>query len=167
MYYGELCIKVSKEDNKSILKFFTRKRKNRVLPEGEEVSVGDCITLEVGDEDTVKTILLDMYAIVSKGVCTRERTGDKSSLWRCKPGVHVSVLSGPVILDIVSKNNFADIGVTLYKEDSMDGTNLGSIRFTDTGDNSLMQKILAALNNIGVAASEAHEYRNMINKEQA
>lgn len=158
MYYGELCIKANVKDEGSTLVFYTRKRKNRVLPENEEVCVGSSTTIEFSDKQTIKDTLLDIYVAATQGTCYKSIENGEV-LWKCKPNKHTTIMTGRVILEIVAFKNRAEFHASLFKDDSMDVEDLGYFNFTDTGKASLVQKTLAALEMVGVTKEEAMLYK--------
>lgn len=164
MYYGELCVKANVKEEGSTLVFYTRKRKNRVLPEGEEVCVGSSITIDFSDKETIKNTLLDVYVAATQGTCYKT-VENGEVLWKCKANKHTSIMTGRVILEIVSFKNRAEFHASLFKDDSMDTEDLGYFNFSDTGKASLVQKTLAALEMVGVTREEAMEYKNSVTED--
>lgn len=159
MYYGELCIKANKKAEGSELVFYTRKRKNRVLPEGEEICVGSNVKIEFSDQQVIKDTLLDIYVAAVQGTCYKTTDENGDVLWKCKPNKHTTVMTGRVILEFVAFKNRTELHASLFQEDSMDTEDLGFINFSDTGKASLVQKTLAALEMVGVTKDEALAYR--------
>lgn len=164
MYYGELCIKVKKCGDAGSITFYTRKRKNKVLPETEKVHVGESIQISLEEVETLKTILLDLYAIVTKGTCKKYRSHEGVITWTLNPGIQFEVLTGPVIITFNPKKDHFEMGIECFKENSMETTDLGCIRFTETGDTSLVQKLIAALNILDVTPQDAKAYKYTISE---
>ena len=162
MYFGELCVKVKKCGDAGSITFYTRKRKGKQFAEGEEIIVGESISVALENVDILKTILLDLYAIVSKGTCKRYRSNDGVTTWSLNPGIQFEVLTGPLIITFNPKKGYFEMGVECFKEDSMDTENRGHIRFSETGDVSFVQKLVAALNILDVTPQEAKAYKYTI-----
>lgn len=166
MYYGELGIKAEQEKGKDPkLVFYTRKRKNRKLPEGEKFHVGESITMEFSEIDVMKQILLDIFTIVTKGACSKDWDElNEEHVWSVKSRTVFHIMTGPLIIDLVGYDGYAELSVITYTED-MSTEEVGSIRFSDTGRASLVQKLLAALDLIGVNRDEAYVYKKAAKEE--
>ena len=105
MYYGELCIKVDQKNGMHSLTFYTRKRQQYVVEEGETVSVGDSIKFESSDPEMITSLLLDTYTLVRQGMLMKERTEHNGVIWSLRPNASFIVMSGPVILEFYAKDN--------------------------------------------------------------
>lgn len=158
MYYGELCIKVENKRDEHSLTFYTRKRQQYVLPEGEEVRVGESIRIVSNDSDMIVTLLLDMYTIVRQGTLQKIRTQENGNIWTLRPTATFNIMSGPVIMDFVSRGDYFTIDASTYVDDSMEPKSMGTIKATNTGNVSLLQKILSALQIYGISADDAKNY---------
>lgn len=162
MYYGELCVKVKKCGDMGSITFYTRARKKKVLPPDEQIHVGESIEISTKSTDTLRTILLDTYALISRGMCKKYRSEDGVITWSLTPSHALEVMSGPVIMTFMPKKGHIEMSIECYGENCMETTKLGCIRFSETGDISFVQKLMAALNVLDVTPQEARDYKRTI-----
>ena len=162
MYYGELCISVYEKDNKSGIKFYTRKRKSYVLPAEETVNVGGCIDISSEDTTTIQNVLLDIAALAKQGNMKKYRTEWNGTIWSLAANANFAVLSGPFLFDFVSEKGKFYIDVNGYLDESMEPTHVGKIYASNTGSVSIYQKCVTALREFGITAAQVQEYCRVV-----